>query len=364
MQKNTLLKYRFFANSYQYLLKPFFFLLDPEKVHLSMTTAGAFLGASPWSKFLIRICFQYKNPCLEKTVDGITFPNPVGLAAGFDYEAKLPHILPELGFGFMTVGTVTLHPYTGNPKPRLKRFPKSQSLLVNKGFKSLGAVAIIQKLARQQFSSPLGISIGSTNTFFSSQSEQIEDIKKTFRLFETSKVHHQFYELNISCPNTQGGQPFTTPSRLQQLLIEIDLLRISKPVYIKMPIDLGERETLQLLKVAEKHHIQGVIFGNLTKDKSNPDVQAEDLKQWQRYAGNLSGKPTWKRSNALIFMTKKHFKSRFTIIGTGGIFSPADAQKKLDLGADLVQLITGMIYQGPQLIGEINLHLAQRLSHN
>ena len=284
----------------------------------------------------------------------------MGLSAGFDYNGNLTGILPSVGFGWHTIGTVTLQPYAGNQKPRLGRFPKSQALLVNKGLKNIGAVEIIKKLKNVEFKIPTGISIASTNKHFNTPKLQIADIIECFKLFEKSKVKHAYYELNISCPNTFGGEPFNTTERLEALLHALDSLKIKRPVYVKMPIDQSEKETLQLLKVIDKHKIAGVIMGNLTKDKTNPAVDPQEVEQWHNKRGNLSGKPTFERSNALIALTKKHFKNRFTIIGTGGIFTPEDAQKKIELGADLVQLITGMIYKGPQLIGSINRELANK----
>jgi dihydroorotate dehydrogenase len=127
-----------------------------------------------------------------------------------------------------------------------------------------------------------------------------------------------------------------------------------------MPIDYPTKQTLALLRVIEKFPIAGVIFGNLTKDKDNPYVTNSDRRIWKKSSGNLSGKPTWNRSNALIALTKKYFGNRFTIIGTGGIFTPEDAAEKMKLGADVVQLITGMIYQGPQLISQINAYQKPR----
>jgi dihydroorotate dehydrogenase len=200
---------------------------------------------------------------------------------------------------------------------------------------------------------PTGISIASTNTSFASEKEQIQDILKCFKLFEQSSLKHAYYELNISCPNTFGGEPFTTSEKLERLVSKLDGLKITRPVYVKMPIDLSLKETKQLLKTLVPHNIQGVIFGNLTKDKQNPAVHPQDQKRWQLMKGNLSGKPTWQRSNERIALTRSTFGQRFTIIGTGGIFSGADAKEKIKLGADLLQLITGMIYEGPQLIGQI-----------
>jgi len=333
--------------------------MDPERVHNFMVVNGKLLGSVPLGKWFMHWMFGYASPKLEKKINGAVFHNPVGLSAGFDYNADLTEILPSVGFGFMTIGTVTLHPYEGNTPPRLGRFPNSMALLVNKGFKNVGAKDIIAKLTGKTFAIPVGISIGSTNKAFTSPAAQIQDIVHCFQLFEKSTVKHSFYELNISCPNTKGGQPFTTPSRLQRLLRELEKLKIARPVYIKMPIDYSQEETLALLTVAAKHTVAGVIFGNLTKDHENPDVNAQDRIDWASKQGNLSGKPTWNRSNALVALTRKKFKKRFTIIGTGGIFSPQDAAYKMKAGADLVQLITGMIYQGPALIGQINHKLSQ-----
>lgn len=358
MLKNvTLLTIHFL---YTKILKRIFFIFDAEFVHDQLIKIGNTLGSLKFTKFLTSISFSFSHQVIEKTIDGINFKNPVGLSAGFDYNGDLTGILPSVGFGFHTIGTVTFYPYEGNKKPRLGRFLKSKSLLVNKGLKSLGATEVINKLSNIKFSIPTGISIASTNMFFESEKEQIEDILKTFVQFEKSTINHSYYELNISCPNTFGGEPFTSPDRLKTLLIALSKLKISKPVYIKMPIDQSKKDTLLMLEVINKFKIAGVIFGNLTKDKTNPDIDPIDRKKWQFIKGNLSGKPTWNRSNELIKFTKRNFKNRFTIIGTGGIFSGKDAIEKMTLGADLVQIITGMIFEGPEVLGMINIKLAQK----
>ncbi len=343
---------------YKHVAKPVFFAFDAEAVHHHMVALGSFLGKSSPLKDVLHWAWAFQSPSLVKKVNGIRFKNPVGLAAGFDYNADLLQTLPAVGFGFHTIGTVTLEPYVGNTPPRLGRFPKSQALLVNKGLKSIGAHALIKKIESQKFSIPVGISIASTNRAFKNEQEQIENIADCFALFEHSKVKHSYYELNISCPNTFGGEPFTTPAKLERLLKKIDRLQIHRPLFAKMPIDQDETETLQLLKVLDKHRVQGVIFGNLTKDKKNPAIHPDDRALWKKRKGNVSGKPTWERSNRCIALTKKKFGDRFTIIGTGGVFNGADAQHKIELGADLIQLITGMIYEGPQVIGAINKYLA------
>lgn len=343
---------------YQTILKPIFFLLDAEFVHDLTTTIGLFLGKYKATRYFTKLLLNPSLPTTKKQIDGIYFPGFIGLPAGFDYNANLTQILPAVGFGFVTVGTVTLEPYAGNPKPRLGRLPKSGALLVNKGLKTIGARAVVDKLQKLKFVIPVGISIGATNRAYKNEQEQINNYLQCFELFEKSSVSHSYYELNISCPNTFGGEPFTTPLRLAKLLSKLKILNIRRPVYLKMPIDLSENEIMDLLKTASKHiYIKGVIFGNLTKDHNNPDINPEDRKTWSKTCGNLSGRPTFNRSNQLISFTKKNFKNRFTIIGCGGIFSAADAKVKLSLGADLLQLITGMIYQGPQLIGQINRSL-------
>jgi dihydroorotate dehydrogenase len=346
------------STSYSYLLKPILFLVDPETVHNLFTFIGRILGSNVITRTLTSSIFNFKHTSLTRTHTNITFANPIGLAAGFDYTGTLAPILGSVGFGFHTIGTITLEPYEGNPKPRLSRFPKSKALLVNKGLKNPGAKIIINHLANKKFSAVVGISIASTNKLFATEQEQIMDMIQSFMLFEKSTVRHSYYELNISCPNTFGGEPFTTPNRLAKLLKAIDALKLSRPLFLKMPIDQTEEETIALLTVAAKHTVQGIIIGNLTKDKQNPDMDNTERAIWKTKPGNVSGKPTFKKSNALIKATRTHFKNRFTIIGCGGVFDIKTAQAKLDAGADLIQLVTGMIYQGPQLIGILNRKLA------
>ncbi len=353
------LNFQIFSFLYKNVLKPVLFLFDAEKVHNSFADFGKILGSFSLTQKLTHASFAFKHPVTAKKIDDIIFPNPVGLSAGFDYNALLTGILPDVGFGWHTIGTITYEPYEGNPVPRLKRLPESKGLLVNKGLKNIGTRGIIQKLEGRKFRIPTGISIASTNKLFKNTKEQIIDILMSFQLFEESRVDLSYYELNISCPNTFGGEPFTTPQRLKLLLTALDKLAITKPIYVKMPIDQSAEETLELLKVIDKHHIQGVILGNLTKNKNNPAVSTTERKIWQESRGNVSGKATWELSNNLIKLTKKKYKKRFTIIGTGGIFTAEDADEKLKLGADLVQLITGMVFEGPQLLGKIS-HLQAR----
>lgn len=345
---------------YTNVVKRIFFSVEPEKVHNRMVHFGERLGKIPFVPTILRFIFKYSDSSLKQTVLNMNFDTPIGLAAGFDYEARLTQTLPHVGFGFETVGTITLSPYEGNKRPLLGRLPKSRSLMVNKGFKNLGARKTIQRLKNFHFSFPLGVSIGRTNSLkLSTQKRSIEDIVRTFQLFESSPVTHSYYELNISCPNLHGNITFYPSKNLDDLLTRVDSLKLSRPVFIKMPIEQSNEDVLRMLKIISQHTPAGVIFGNLQKDRNHPLLNQSEVSQFP--VGNFSGKPTFDRSNELIKLTYKHYKKRFVIIGCGGVFNTDDAYLKIKLGATLVQLITGMIFEGPQLIARINHELPKRL---
>ena len=345
---------------YTYLLKPIFFLFDPESVHNQNVLAGKTLGKIPFAKKCIDWMWAYHNPKLTKTLDGITFPNPVGLSAGFDYNGDLSDILPSVGFGFHTIGTITLQSYAGNHPPRLGRFPRSRALLVNKGLKNAGAVAIIKKLKKCRFEIPTGISIASTNQHFASEKKQIEDIFECFYLFETSHLRHAYYELNISCPNLIGNVEFYSPSHLNQLLQFLSKITLSRPVFIKMPISKTNEEIDSMMNVIIQYpFIKAVIIGNLWQNRNNQSLYPDEVSKFK--SGNFSGIPCQKRSDELIRLVYKKYGSMIKIIGCGGIFSAIDAYRKIKLGASLTQLMTGLIFEGPQLVYEINKNLVRLL---
>jgi dihydroorotate dehydrogenase len=342
---------------YKNILKPIIFLFDSEMVHDAMTDLGEKMGGLNVVKVLNKSLVRVDDSRLSQKIANIKFENPIGLAAGFDYEARFTQILPSLGFGFMTGGTITNMAYVGNPKPRLGRLPNSKSLLVNKGFKSSGADVVSSRLSKLKFDAPLGISIGRTNSAeLKTQKQSIKNIISAFKKFEKVKVKNSYYELNISCPNLiHGDISFYPPRNLNQLLVEIDKLKLKKPIFVKMPIIKTNKETLKMLGIIAKYSPVGVIFGNLQMDRKHPDLDLNEVKKFKM--GYFSGKPTYKRSNELIKLSYKHFKDRFIIIGCGGVFNGKDAYEKITLGASLVQLITGLIYKGPQLASQINFEL-------
>lgn len=349
--------------TYRNLLKPILFGIDPETIHENAITVGEKLGKSVLAKQLVRALLNVDSPMLRQKINGIIFENPVGLAAGFDYNARLTQITPSLGFGWESVGTITNLPYAGNPPPMLSRLPKSKSLMVNKGFKNLGARLIVNRLKNSAFDIPVGISIGRTNSSTLKTAEQsVEDIISAFKLFEKSPVKHSYYELNTSCPNLiNASESFYQPKNLDMLLREVEKLHIGRAIFVKMPIVKNNKEIERMLKIIMKYpSVKGVIFGNLQSNRKEPTLIPEEVAKFNK--GNFSGKPTERRSNKLIKLAYRHYGKKLIIVGTGGIFSAEDAYRKIKLGASLVQLITGMVFQGPQLIAEINLGLIKLLN--
>ena len=345
---------------YKKLLKPILFKLDPEQVHNGFTRVGKLLGSNCITKLFTRALFKYRNPRLKQNIAGLEFQNPVGLSAGFDKNGQLTKIMSEIGFGFMQVGTVTYKPYEGNPKPRVYRLPKSKALVVYYGLKNIGIKNILRNLVPVS-NFQIGISIGKTNCQETASTEAgIRDYVSCLQ--EVIKSGQgDFYTLNVSCPNTFGGEPFTTPDKLDSLLKEIQDLKPPKPLFIKMPLSYDWQEFNELLKVAIKYKVDGVIIANLEKNRANPKIIDEIPEQVK---GSISGKPTFDLSNELIKKTYKKYGNDLTIVGVGGIFSAEDAYEKGKSGASLVQLITGMIYEGPQLIGEINRGLVKLLDRD
>lgn len=320
------------------------------------------LGKYGIARKIVRFYFYYSNPILEQNILGIKFKNPVGLSAGFDKDANLTAILPSIGFGFMEVGSITGDPCVGNPKPRLWRMKKSKSLAVYYGLKNDGCEAISEKLKGKKFSIPVGISIAKTNSPKTVSVEKaILDYFKTYQIFSGTG---DYAVINISCPNAYGGEPFTDSAKLRALLEKIFSIPKTKPVFLKLSPDSSKKEIDGLIGVAVEFGIDGFVCSNLTKNRNNPAI----LDEFVPKPGGLSGKILDNLSTELIrYVYKKSLDGadegirKFVIIGAGGISSAEDAYKKIKAGASLIELITGMIFEGPQLISDINLGLVKLL---
>ena len=349
--------------TYHNIARPLLFKIKPDRVHNQLLFVGSHVQRSNLMQQLLHGVWAYDNPTiLRQKIHGITFSNPVGLSAGYDKNFELVPLMKAVGFGFMEGGSVTFLPCVGNPRPWFHRLPNSKSIVVYAGLANQGAEDIIERLKQyptgliKHF--PINISVAKTNVpEVCSDSETIADYIGCLKLIQTAAVG-EMLTLNISCPNTYGGEPFTTPSRLDNLLSEIDKLKLAQPLFVKMPCDLPWPKFAKLLAVADKHKVTGLTISNLAKDRSQlklMDPLPVSIK------GNLSGKPVWPLSNNLIKLTYQKYHRRFTIIGVGGIFTAEDAYTKIKLGASLVELITGLIYEGPQLIGKINHDLVDLL---
>ncbi|MDD5415933.1 MAG: quinone-dependent dihydroorotate dehydrogenase [Candidatus Daviesbacteria bacterium] len=352
-----MIKTNFVRFLYQNLLKPVFFKIDPESIHDFMTWVGMLLGKSKITKSITAFFLTYSHPSLEQKILGIKFNNPVGLAAGFDKNARLTQILPSVGFGFTEIGTITGEPCSGNPKPRLWRLKESKSLLVYYGLKNDGCETISNRLEKEKFTIPVITSIGKTNCQETVDREAgIKDYVKAYKRF--TDIGH-FFDINLSCPNAFGGQPFSDPQSLDQLLEEIDKIATQKPVFLKVSPDLTDQQIDEILSVVSKHKVAGFICTNLTKDFQKAKAKISDKKFPEK--GGISGKVVEDLANDLIQKIYLKTKGEYIIIGCGGVFSAEDAYKKIKLGASLVELITGMIFEGPQLISEINQGLVKLL---
>jgi len=333
---------------YKGLIKPIAFRMDPELVHDIATLTGHFLGSNPLTRALTRLCFDYSHPLLERDILGIHFKNPIGLSAGFDKNAALVKIIPCVGFGFEEIGSITGEPCAGNAKPRLWRHPELKSIRVHYGLMNDGCEAIARRLSGKTFAIPLGISIAKTNNPKTCETELgIQDYLKAFSTFAKTDLG-AYFTINLSCPNAYGGQPFTDPTKLEALLATLDQVPTQKPIFLKLSPDLSNLELDAILDVATRHRVDGFICSNLTK-------------KHEFGPGGLSGKAVDELATRQIAHVHAKTKGQAVIIASGGIFTAQDAYAKLKAGASLLQLVTSMIYEGPQVVSEINQGLVELL---
>jgi dihydroorotate dehydrogenase len=345
---------------YYHIAKPIFFKLDPEYIHHKMIGMGKLLGSFWFGRFATRLLFSYEHVALEQTVLGIRFKNPIGLSAGFDKDAQILPIIKEVGFGFEEAGSITALPCAGNPKPRMWRLKQTKSLVIHYGLNNKGAKIIAQKLRGKKFDMPLGISIAKTNCketadMHAGVADYIAGAKAFLDIGD-------YMTLNVSCPNAYGGEPFHDPESLELLLTAFEKLAYTKPVFVKISPDLAFAQVDAILDVLMRHKIRGIVCGNLTKDRSDPSIL--EKKEEIPTQGGLSGTPTRKRSTDMIRHVYERTHGKLVIVGVGGIASAQDAYEKIKAGATLLEMITGMIFEGPQVVGEINQGLVALLKRD
>ncbi len=349
---------------YKKIIKPILFLFPPDFIHNTTVRAGRVVQVLPPVRWILRKWWAYSDARLNQSILDIDFANPIGLSAGFDKNVQLTPLMSSVGFGFETGGSVTLGERKGNARPWFYRLPKTQSLVVHAGLANRGIVngeATIIKNSRRSKNLPLFISVAIVaKTSKETCQDAIIDAKNTI-LYILQHSLAKAIEINISCPNAGDEQPFTNPKILDELLTELDKIERSLPFLIKMPQVSSLKEFDALLRIVDRHNIQGLTIANLVKDRSSVKLLEElpeDVK------GGLSGAPTRKVSTAMVHYAYKKYAKRFTIIGVGGVFSAEHAYEKIRAGASLVGMITGVIFEGPQVVGKINKGLIKLLDED
>lgn len=331
---------------YKTIIRPILFQFDPEKVHYFTFSLIRFLCRIPFVSGIIQSMYQVKDKKLERNVFGLTFKNPVGLAAGFDKDAKLYNELSHFGFGFIEIGTITPKPQDGNPKKRLFRLKEDSGIINRMGFNNGGVVEAIERLKKNK-----GVLIGGNigKNKVTPNENAVDDYVFCFEnLFE----YVDYFVVNVSSPNTPNLRALQDKEPLTNLLNTLQKLNdkktVQKPILLKIAPDLTNEQLLDIIDIVNATKIAGVIATNTTISREG--LNSENKSE----TGGLSGKPLTNKSTQVIqFLAEKSNKS-FPIIGVGGIHSAKDALEKIEAGADLVQLYTGFVYEGPKLIKDIN----------
>ena len=349
------------------VMRPMIFLMDPEQAHYSMKRIGVFLGSNFITKAFTSLLFDYGHKSLNVEVDGIQYRNPIGLSAGFDKDGELTKIYPNLGFGLAELGSITGEICPGNPGKRLFRMVKSKSIVVWYGLNNMGAEKVSARLEGQKFGR-LRVGINAALSNMSSEFDldsSIADYLKTMTLF---KDIGDYYTVNISCPNTQEGEPFVDRASLDALLTAINThIRpiTNKPIYVKLAADMSIDEIDTIVDACVEHKMEGVVCTNLAKPKYNTEHRPEEYPTTKGLLpagkGAMSGLPLQRISTNVVRHVYRRTRGKLTIIGVGGIFNARDAYEKITSGASLCHMITTMIFDGPQNINEINRGLVKLL---
>lgn len=336
---------------YKLLLRPLFFLFDPEKIHHFTFFLIKFTSRIPGFSALFRSLYVIEDMRLERKLFGLTFKNPVGLAAGFDKNAVLYNELANFGFGFIEIGTVTPKGQLGNPKKRLFRLKDDRGIINRMGFNNEGLEAAITQLKKNKGQLIIGGNIGK-NT-----STKPEDYTKDYlTCFNALHPYVDYFVLNVSCPNVGSHAKLNDKDYLEELIGAVQNANKTfdkeKPILLKIAPDLNNTQLDEIIELVKETKLDGVIASNTSTDRSG--LKASDVILESIGNGGLSGQPIKDKSTKVINYLSTHSNKAFPIIGVGGIHSAEDAIEKIKAGADLVQIYTGFIYEGPSLIKRIN----------
>ncbi len=343
---------------YKSIIRPIFFLFDPEKIHHFTFSLLKILSKIPGVSAIFRSLYQVNNPKLERNLFGITFKNPVGLAAGFDKNAVLYNELANFGFGFIEIGTVTPEAQEGNPKKRVFRLKADNGLINRMGFNNLGVAAAIEELKKNKEKVIIGGNIGKNTLTLPDNYTQ-----DYVTCFNALHPYVDYFVLNVSCPNVSSHAKLTDKDYLLELISAVQnenkKCPVQKPVLLKIAPDLNSNQLDEIIELVAETNIDGVIASNTSIHREGLIASEEKLTKIGH--GGLSGKPVKNRSTQVIKYLADHSNKAFPIIGVGGIHSAEDALEKINAGADLVQIYTGFIYEGPGLVKKINKAILARL---
>ncbi len=336
---------------YKLFIRRFLFLFDPEKIHYFTFSLIRFLCKVPFFSAIFRAMYLIEDKRLERNLFGITFKNPVGLAAGFDKNAVLYNELANFGFGFIEIGTVTPKGQEGNPKKRLFRLKDDQGIINRMGFNNDGLETAIEQLKKNKGKLVIGGNIGK-NTQTSPQN-YTNDYEECFKGLHP---YVDYFVLNVSCPNVGSHEKLNDKEYLLELILAIQNLNLleptQKPILLKIAPDLNNNQLDEIIEIVAETKIDGIIASNTSTSRSGLKASKKHLQEIGN--GGLSGLPIKEKSTRVIKYLKDTSNKAFPIIGVGGIHSAKDALEKIEAGADLVQIYTGFIYEGPGLIKQIN----------
>ncbi len=341
---------------YRIFVRPILFLFPPETIHRLVAAVLLTLFRIPGTSLIIRKIYRINHPKLERNLLGLRFPNPVGVAAGFDKTAKLYNALAHFGFGFVEIGTVTPVGQPGNPKPRLFRLPKDKALINRMGFNNDGVEAFVKNLRKRHPKVIIGGNIGKNTA--TPNEKAVHDYCHCFEaLFDLV----DYFVVNVSCPNIKGLSGLQDKERMLELLQSVQQINRTKPkqkpVLLKISPDLSEKQLDEVMEIVSATRLDGIIATNTSAQRNQIKTRNKKLEAIGQ--GGLSGSPLKHKSIHSIQYIHKKSKGRIPVIGVGGIFTANDALQALKAGASLVQVYTGFVYEGPSIAKRINKQILQ-----
>ena len=346
---------------YNNFVRPALFRFSSDYIHEATIKAAESACKNRWLLNTLKTIYSYKHRSLEQKIFGLTFPNPIGLAAGCEKNGTTVPLMEKLGFGFVEVGSITANASSGNPKPRSFRLPEDQSLINRMGLNNDGVLTIARRLKQLRVDIPVGINIAKTHDPGIMGEKAFEDYSTSFHLLKNIA---DYITLNVSCPNTAEGKTFEEPETLNTLLQTLEIGKDSSlpAVLIKFSVDLDDSLLYELLDVCEKNSVDGYVATNTSSNRDNLNTSLSKLENIG--AGGLSGQAIRDKSTDIIRKISTYTRGEKTIIGVGGISSSKDAIEKLKAGADLLQIYTGLVYEGPGLVKKINKEIVEYLKEN